>query len=161
MAKFYIFRHGETFATKASKGYGWRMFSASILNEGIPAIEKMGIYLKSVPSDFNASSHYRRCRQTVGIVSSVCGKGFVFDRRLNEYFLETFNNFHNRLKSFLDFVQKNEYGSVLICTHGACIAVLLKILRGQTPSKQDLFYYPRPGVLTIVEGKKIEEVDFN
>lgn len=161
MAKFYIFRHGETFATKDSKGYGWRIFSASILDEGIPVIEKMGTYLKSVPSDFNASSQYRRCRQTVAIVNQASGKGFVFDLRLNEYFLETFNNFYKRLNSFLDFVEKEEYKSVLVCTHGACIAVLLKILRGQTPSKQDLFYYPRPGVLTIVDGKKTEEVDFN
>lgn len=161
--KFYIFRHGETFATKAGKGYGVRMFSAPILSEATPALSRMGIYLKDVPTDYNISSALKRCRQTVEIIGKESGKEFVFDKRLNDYFLESAHHFTNRIKQVVAEIEEKQYSSVAICTHGACISVLISLLT----AKKDMaitynyFKFPPPGVLTIIEGNNVQEVNFN
>src|SRR5437762_1931158 len=123
---FYIFRHGETFATKLEKGYGRKVFSAPLLDEGHPAIERIGEYLKNIETDFNTSSNVKRCRQTVEIVSQISGKQFIFDKRLNEFFLETYWHFRRRIKGVLKDIDQKGFSSVCICTHGACIAMLVK-----------------------------------
>src|SRR5687768_16016928 len=125
---FYIFRHGETFATKAGKGYGVRMFSASILPEATPALSRMGLYLKNISTDYNISSALKRCRQTVEIIGQESGKEFVFDKRLNDYFLESAYHFTNRIKQVLLEMEEKNYSSIAICTHGACISVLISLL---------------------------------
>ncbi len=159
---FYIFRHGETFVTKGNKwGYGLRVFSAPILPEARPALEKLGAYLKDVSSDYNVSSEFLRCKQTVGIIAEFSDKQFVFDRRLNEHFLEPFGRFRNRLQSFLTEMEQKQYKSVLICTHGACIAALTSFLMTGAVKPMDLFTYPMPGVLTIINNKQMKQIDFN
>lgn len=159
---FYIFRHGETFATKANTGYGRKVFTADILEEGKPILRKLGEYLKNVPTDFNTSSKIRRCIQTVGIISQESDKKFVFDSRLNEYFLEPFGRFRRRLKGVLLDIDKNDYQSVCICTHGACIAALVEILTGTKYASPKYLNYPDPGVLLVIEDGVIkDQVDFN
>ncbi len=160
---FYIFRHGETFATKAGKGYGMRVFSAPLLPEATGALERMGEYLKSIDTDFNVSSAVRRCRETVAIISTVSGKEFFFDKRLNEFFLESVGHLEKRLQRLLDDIEKNAYKRVLICTHGACLSLLITLLsiKKDHHTSYNLFQYPPPGVLTIIIGNTIQEVNFN
>lgn len=161
MAKFYIFRHGETFATKSNSNYGFTVFSAPILEEGKPVIIKMAKFLKKIPSDFNASSPLKRCRQTAEIVTEVTGKEFVFDKRLTEFFFETHWGFERRVKSFLDQIEKASYQNMMICTHGAVLMMLKRLLLKTEKKKLNFFDYPKPGVLWIVENGKLEEINFN
>lgn len=166
--KFYLFRHGETFVTRGQKlwyyptflpetafSYGTKIFSASILPEAKPVLTKLAEYLKNIPTDFNASSQFRRCRQTVQIVEKITDKEFVFDKRLNELVLEPPWRFRQRVRNFLNEVQSKDYEAVAICTHGAVLALIVTLLTGS------LSGFPKPGVLVIVEGKKISYINFN
>jgi broad specificity phosphatase PhoE len=163
MKTYYIFRHGETFATKAGTGYGMKVFSAPLLPEASPALQKMGEYLKNIPTDINVSSAVKRCRQTVEIIGKESGKEFIFDKRLNEFFLESVGHLVERLKKFLEDLEKHNYQHVLLCTHGACISALITLLTAKKdhPTSYNLFHYPQPGVLTIIEGNNIQEINFN
>jgi broad specificity phosphatase PhoE len=162
MTTFYIFRHGETFVTKQSKfWYGRRVFSAPILEEGKPAVHRLGEYLKGIPTDINYCSPYKRCRQTVEIVSEESGKEFNFDKRLGEFFWEPFGHFRRRVKKFLKEVEAKNYQSVAICTHGAVIAALIKIIRQGNIQPGEELHYPKPGILLIVTENEIKVIDFN
>lgn len=166
--KFYLFRHGDTFVTKGQRvwyypsflpetafTYGTKVFSASILDESKPTIQKLAEYLKHIPTDFNASSQFRRCRQTVQIVEKITHKEFVFDKRLNEFVFEAPWKFKHRIKNFLADLKANDYDSVAICTHGAVIALLINILTGKKAG------FPKPGVLVKIENDEITYKDFN
>lgn len=158
---YYIIRHGETFATKRKSIYGFRIFSAPILDEGIPVIKKMASHLKSIPTDLNVSSPVKRCRQTVGIVSSVTGKEFSYDNRLSEYFIETFGYFRGRIKKFLLFTESSPYQNVLICTHGAVIAGLTHLILENEFKRSQIMNFPPPGVITQIKNNKMTRIDFN
>lgn len=159
--RYYIFRHGETLYTKNYKGfYGWNIFTASIIDEGVPAIVRIGEYLKDKPTDFNVSSQYKRCKQTVKIINQVTGKGFVFDRRLNEFIFETYGNLLRRTKSLLDFINEHLYNNVVICTHGAVIAALVTQILGEEFNWKNRLSYPDPGELIIIEDGKLEKISF-
>lgn len=169
MAKtFYLFRHGDTFVTRGQRlwyyptflpktafSYGAKVFSASILNEARPTIKKLAEYLSKIPTQFNASSQFRRCRQTVEIVEKETQKEFVFDKRLNEFVFETPWAFQNRVKKFLSELEQKEFQSVAICTHGAVLALIASILSGKKVG------FPKPGVLVIIKGNEISYKDFN
>lgn len=158
---FYIFRHGETLVSKTNSVYGDTVLTAEILPEGKPIIEKLGSFLKDIPTDFNVSSEFLRCRQTVEIVSRVSGKEFTFDRRLNELYDETIEEFIAKLKDFLKEVRQKNYPSVLICTHGAIIAILTELIVLGNLKSYDVTNYPRPGILRIIKAGKIQDLDFN
>ncbi len=169
MAKtFYLFRHGETFVTRGQRlwyyprflpetafSYGARVFSASILEEAKPTLQKLAEYLKDIPTDFNASSQFRRCRQTVQIVEKETKKEFIFDKRLNEFVFETPWAFRHRVKSFLKTLVDKDYQNVAICTHGAVLSLLASLLTGKAVG------FPKPGVLVIIKGNQIKYQDFN
>lgn len=159
--RFYIFRHGQTFATKFGRPYGLTIFSAGILEEGKPALIKMGQYLKDIPSDFNVSSPFRRCKQTVEIISKESGNSFSFDKRLGEYLLETRANCRKRINSLILEMESLGYETVLICTHGAVISELMNLLLPGVYSPGTGFRYPDPGVLIIVEDGEYKEISFN
>lgn len=165
---FYLFRHGDTFVTKGQRvwyypkflpetafSYGTKVFSASILEEAKPTIQKLAEYLKNIPTDFNASSQLRRCRQTVQIVEKETKKEFLFDKRLNEFVFETPWRFRYRVRSFIAELKTKDYDSVAICTHGAVLAMIASTLSGQKVG------FPKPGVLVIVKNGKITYKDFN
>lgn len=162
MKTYYIFRHGETFVTAGNKwGYGLRVLSAPILESGKPALRRMGEFFKDIPSDLNVQSPLKRCQQTAAIVTDITGKKFVTDRRINEFLIETFGHFRHRIKSFVDQIEDSDHQTILICTHGAVIAGLVSYLtKGNFPAS-DLSDYPPPGIVIKIEGKKIEEFDFN
>jgi broad specificity phosphatase PhoE len=160
MAKYYIFRHGETFYSKSRSSYPEDNFSVEILPEGILALERLAKYLKNISSDFNVSSEYKRCQQSIKIVSEISGLHFENDARLNEFNRETFEDLVKRLQSFVKDIEEKNYSTVIICTHGAVIAGLKNILTGSEYEKCEMVDYPRTGVLTCIENNKIEEIDF-
>lgn len=162
MKTFYIFRHGETFATLKGVGYGLRIFSASMEPAGIPALEKMGEYLKKHPTDHNFSSQLKRCKQTVEIISKISGKQFIFDKRLNEYFIETETHLRKRISSLLSEIDKKGYEKIAICTHGAVIAMLIhELTKTDMAETFNIYDFPPPGILSIVQDKKIQQISFN
>jgi broad specificity phosphatase PhoE len=158
---YYIFRHGETFATKRWNGfYGWRVFTAPILEEEKPMLYRLAEFLKDQHTDYNASSQILRCRQTSGIVSEVTGKEFVYDRRLREFFFESFGQLRRRVRSFISDIEANGYASVAICTHGAVIAELAKELLAQSAEVPLKRVFPKPGELYIIREGKLEKKSF-
>ncbi len=160
--KFYIFRHGETFATKAGTGYGVRIFTAGILPEARPPMERMANYLKKIKTDYNISSEFRRCKQTVQIINEITGKQFVYDSRMNEYFLEPYWLLKRRIQSLLNEIERKKYKSVCICTHGAVIAAFLHTLIPETSRMPfNIYNFPMPGVLTIIDRNKAQRINFN
>lgn len=158
---FYILRHGETLVSQTNGVYGDTILTAEILPEGKPAIEKLTGYLKDVATDFNASSRILRCRQTAAIVSQATGKDFLFDSRLNELYNETVDKFVAKIKDFLEEVRRGGYRNVLICTHGAVIAILTSLIVSGDLTTYNVTSLPRPGVLRVIQAGKVQDLDFN
>ena len=159
---FYIFRHGETFATKAGIWYGWKIYSANILEEGKPTLHKIGEYLQDIETDYQVSSQIKRCRQTSEIIQSHTNREFVYDKRLNEFFLESYLHLRKRLRSFLQEVEEKQYKKVAVCSHGGVIGVMLRMLtHDRSRNPLTLFQYPPPGVLSIVRDGQLEQINFN
>lgn len=160
MTKYYIFRHGQTFNSKFHLPYPKNNKSVEILPEGIPALERLAGYLKNIKSNHNFSSEYLRCQQTTKIIAGITGLQFEKDARLNEFNQETFSEFVNRTKNFLEEVEKNEYQTVVICTHGAGISTIKNLLIKGRVKRRELPFYPKPGILMCIEGEKIQKIDF-
>ena len=155
---FYIFRHA--LATK--NGYPDQNFDVQILAEGVAPITKMARYLVNVQSESNFSSQYLRCKQTVQIISKITGKKFVFDKRLNEYYAESFEKFLARVNNSLEDLLKQADQNIIICTHAAVISVIIQLLKEKRIDQEKVFtHQPKPGTLLIVKNKRVEELDFN
>lgn len=157
----YIFRHGETAATRDNRRYGLRILHARIIDEGKPAIKRMAEYLKSISSDQQFSSQFTRCKETVAIIEEITKKPFLFDKRLNELLIETFGSFKKRIYLFLEDVDKIDAQTVMICTHASVIAGLTSFLTKDEFNRADVFFYPPPGVLVHCFHGKMEMIDFN
>src|SRR5689334_22988353 len=119
MKTYYILRHG--LATHNTQGYGKDIVSAHLLPEGREPIEKMAKFLTNVPTDYNVTSAFIRCRETANVISSITGKEFAEDARLNEspidenYNGETFEEFRNRILMFLlEMEQDDSKQTILI-----------------------------------------------
>lgn len=157
--RYYIIRHG--LATHSTTGYGDQILTAQILPESIPIIEKIGQYLRNIRSDYNVRSEIFRCQQTAEIITRLGQKPFITDARLNEYNQESFEQLHDRVKSFLDEVESKNFHNVLICTHGSVISGLENfLLNGEFLLGQE-FTYPLPGQVSIIQNKQKELIDFN
>ena len=161
MKTYYIFRHGETFVTKKGGWYWHRLYSAPILEEGRPVITKMAHYLKDIPSDYNVCSPFLRCRQTAEIVTDITGKIFEIDRRIREWDFEIPYYFKKRVINFIEEMEKSEKNSIIICTHAFVIQLLVQYLTVGKISLRELLKAPLPGVLTIIQDKKLKEINFN
>ncbi len=161
MKTYYIFRHGETFATKLKKWYGYRLYSAPILEEGKPSIIRLASYLKDIPSNYNVSSPFLRCRQTSEIVTQITGKNFTFDKRIREYGIELPIFFKRRVLNFLKEMESSNHQTIIICTHAIVIEMLIQYLTKGNISLKDRLVAPLPGVLTIIKNKQSEEINFN
>ncbi len=159
MNEFYIFRHGETDVTKNHLStYSDHLFDAPILPEFIPSIQKMGGFLKNIPSQMNFSSEILRCRQTVEIVSQVADKKFEFDSRLNEVLPEeSITDLAFRTADFLNDLKKYNSQTVMICTHGVIIAALASLAVKNRFTDEEYNIFPLPGVIWRITDK-IEEV---
>lgn len=161
--KLYIFRHGMTFQTKNNIDYTPQNYLTSpILPEGIPAIESIGRFLKSVKTDVNYTSPVLRCIQTVEIVSEISGKNFLPNDRLTEFatWAETFDKFRNRAKEFISYLGNQKVETVSVCTHGALISALKHLFINNEYDFKDLTDYPLPGIVTIINDNNLEEIDF-
>jgi broad specificity phosphatase PhoE len=162
MTDLYIFRHGNTKRTERSfKGGGSR--NLPILEMGVPALENIGKFLKSVPLEANFTSPYRRCVESAKIVGKITGEKYTEDERLCEYLVnkERFSTFRKKIISFLDEIDKKNYSAVSICTHGAIIAAM-KHLR--LSGKFNLFQapdYPTPGNLVVIKDGEVKTINFN
>ncbi len=163
----YIFRHGKTEFTgdKPSQdmAYGEKVETAQIVPQGIAAIERLGNYLKDVESDFNVSSTFLRCRQTVAIVEKFSGKKFEYDALLHDWDPrnETVEDSAKRIEGFYLKLKAANYASVCICTHGYPIAMLKSLgLKGRVDFA-DLPNYPTTGTLTVIKNAQAEVIDFN
>ena len=161
--KYYIFRHGETFETKHNLLYGNRVKTAEILPEGIPTIERLAKHIQNIESDFNISSPFIRCKQTVGIVEKITQKTFKFEEKLGEYLEleETFDQMARRVKQFIDELSSEGYKNVIICTHGGIIAALTHHITEGSFEEHQLYDFPKPGVLISIEDGKMTKRDFN
>lgn len=158
----YIFRHAETKNSKFNIPYGDSIETAEILAEGIPVVEKLAKYLENISTDANYTSPYKRCIQTVEIVTEICGKSFQLNDALGEYYerKETFEDFAERIKGFLIYLEKQNIKSAAICTHGGVIAGLVSYLIKNSYELPDLHNYPPTGILVSIENKKVEYKDF-
>ncbi len=156
---FYIFRHAQSIPL--GEEYGSRVLTAEVIPEFLPPIRRMADFLKTVPTDVQYSSEVLRCRQTAAIVTEMTGKHFTFDARLNEYNQETFEHFTERVRNFLDEVQRGSSSSILICTHGAVIAALKNFLLKNEFTKEELLDYPDSGILLEIKNGHITKKDFN
>lgn len=165
---FYIFRHGATFATLSGSGYGDHILSASIAQGSQDVLTRIGEYFINIDTDINISSPLLRCKQSVEIIGPIAGKKFIFDERVSEFSTvkneildESLEEFKKRLKDLLSEIDKKKYQSILICTHGAVVSGLSKLLTGGDFNLEDVSTYPDPGVLMTITDKKVSEINFN
>jgi broad specificity phosphatase PhoE len=162
MKTFYIFRHGETFATKLKRWYGYKLYSAPILEEGKPSILRLANYLKNIPESYSVSSPFLRCRQTAEIVSDITGQKFETDRRIREYeYFELPYFLKRRVLSFINDMENSNHKNILICTHAIILEMLIQFLTKGRISFRDRIAAPLPGVLTIIKNKELEQINFN
>jgi broad specificity phosphatase PhoE len=156
---FYLTRHA--LATHSTTGYGDEILSAQILPEGIPPIKSMAHFLKDIPTDQNVSSEVLRCQQTAKIISQITHKKFTPDARLNEFYQDTWKTFEERVLSFLSDCLFSNQKKILLCTHGAVIAVLKNHLTKGFFEVSNEFDYPQTGELWIIQNRKLEKKNFN
>src|SRR5579859_1331077 len=104
MKTYYIFRHAR--ALHLGETYGDRILTAEILPEAKPPIERLAQFLKTRPVEECYSSEILRCVQTSRIASKVLKKKFLPDARLNEFYVEQFPEFRDRVKRFWDEMEK-------------------------------------------------------
>lgn len=158
---YYIFRHGLTLAVKRKRWYWHTLYSAQIIEEGKPSIERLATYMKDIKGDYYVSSPFLRCRQTSAIVSKATGKEFAVDKRLGEYSFELPWRFKKRFLSFIADMEESDYKTIVICTHSIGIEMLIQFV---TNGKLRFFHRltaPLTGVLTIIKDGKITEKNFN
>lgn len=158
---YYIFRHGETFATLGKRWYWNKIYSAPILEEGKPSIIRLAEYLKKIPSDYNVSSPYLRCRQTTEMITGITKKKFVLDVRIREYAFELPWLFKKRILRFINDMENSNHEVIMICTHAIVIESLIQYLLNGHISMRERLIAPLPGVLTVIKDNKISEINFN
>lgn len=158
---YYIFRHGLTLAAKQRRWYWNALYSAQILDEGKPSIERIANHLKRVKSDYNVCSPFKRCRQTADIVTRVTGKKFVSEKRIGEYTFEFPWSFKRRVLRFIEDMENSNHKVIIICTHSVVIEMLIQYATNGKISLIHRLKSPLTGVLTVIKDKKISEIDFN
>lgn len=167
MTDFYIFRHGDT---KDSGSLITRFFghmsdshALPILPKSLPALEKIGKFLKDVPTDADFCSPYLRCIDSIGIVGSIAKKKYQPDERIRELEKngEKFTDFKERVSDFLDEIDKKNYSAVSICTHGAVIAAIKYLKIGGKFFFFQVLDFPNPGNLLIIKNGKLKDINFN
>lgn len=158
---YYIFRHGLTLAAKQRRWYWNTLYSAQILDEGKPSIERLAKHLKTIKSDYNVCSNFKRCQQTADIVTRVTGKKFVTDKRIGEYNFEFPWSFKKRILRFIEEMENSDHKVILVCTHSGVIEMLIQYATSGKVSFKRRLKAPLTGVLTIIKDKKITSKDFN
>ena len=158
---YYIFRHGLTLAVKRKRWYWQTLYSAQIVEEGKPSIERLAEYMKYVKADYYVCSPFIRCKQTATIVSKATGKKFVTDKRIGEYVFEFPWNFKKRILRFITDMEASDYKTIVICTHSIAIEMLIQFVTNGKLRFSHRLTAPLTGVLTIIKDGKITEKNFN
>lgn len=158
---FYLFRHGETYFSKNEIPYGTNERTAEILPEALKPTQKLADYLRTKSIEYAARSEYLRCEQTATIIEAEIGLHFEPNNQLNELHETDFNQFIDRMKNLSDMLLGLQAQHIAICTHGANVAALKKLLCQQPFHAKDLAFYPKTGVIVRIEEGTITEVDFN
>jgi broad specificity phosphatase PhoE len=158
---YYIFRHGLTLPVKKKQWYWHTLYSAHLIDEGKPSVERLAAYMKDIKADYYVSSPFLRCRQTAEIVTRVTGDKFATDKRLGEYVFEFPWNFKKRILSFISDMETSGYKSIVICTHSIVIEMLIQYITNEKLRFFHRLTAPLTGVLTIVKDGKISEKNFN
>ncbi len=158
---YYIFRHGETFASKGNVDYGAKEYITEILPEGVPAIQQLAEYLNTIQTTRNLTSELLRCVQTSGIVAEVTGKKFERFPLLNEFLEVSFVEFGLRMKKLVAELESKDNQTYLLCTHGAIISALKYLLTTGDYEKQNLMDYPKTGTLIVIKEAGVDLLDFN
>lgn len=153
---WYIFRHG--LATKSKMGYGDRIYTAEVLPEGIPPIERMGTYMTTLPYSAGFRSEFLRCQQTAGIVAAATGRAFTPDARLNEHVGEPFEEMQARIGGFIAEQRAAGHAHIWLCTHGFVIAGLRSLIKRGAFERRDELDYTQPGQLLIIRPDLTDEV---
>ncbi|MDX2161050.1 MAG: histidine phosphatase family protein [bacterium] len=156
-----IFRHG--LATHSKTGYGDQIWTAQVLPEGIPPIQRLAGFLQheGTRPDMAACSELLRCRQTAAIVTAATGVAFTPDARLNEQIDETFDQVRERVRGFIAAVNASPHQSIWVCTHGAIIAALKNLLTVGLFTPSDALDYTKPGEILRIAGDRVEIFRFN
>jgi broad specificity phosphatase PhoE len=160
MKTFYIFRHGDTFATQTKTDYGDQVLTAPIIPEAKVYLQRIGKYLSDIKNCYCVSSEILRCRQTAEIVGKEMKANFHVDKRLNEFYLESLDDFINRIESFVTDMDLHAQDNIVICTHGAGIGSIKHLLLQNELTEENLIDYPAPGVLTVIKSGVAQEIDF-
>ena len=162
MTKYYIFRHG--LAIPKGEEYGpERVWTAQLMESGLPAVERLAHFLKTQASDYRVTSPVLRCQQTVDIVANIADISFDQDERLrefDEYNHEPFTQLRGRVEDFLKEVRNQNYSSVFICTHGAVISCLKHLLLEGNFQENQLLDFPNPAGVVIIENGQVEVKEF-
>ena len=167
MTDYYIFRHGDTRESKSFItrffGYGRDSHSIQILPQGIPALERIGRFLKDIPTDADFCSPYLRCMDSAKIVGGITGKKYQPDKRLSELESkgEKFPSFKSRVIDFLNEIDKKNYSAVSICTHGAVIAAIKHLETSGRFFFLQVLDFPNPGNLIVIKKGVVENINFN
>lgn len=156
---FYLVRHG--LATHSKRGYGMRKLTTALLPEGRPAIQRLAEALMGVEDSINISSEIIRCRETSAIITEITGKGFIFDKRLNEDYHETIGQIRDRVVSFMNEVNAYPQKNIIVCTHGVIIAAIKNLLLTGTFVTSQLADHPLTGELMIIDDRNIKSISFN
>ena len=78
------------------------VYSAEILEEGIPAIENLATFLRKYSFYKCFTSEILRCVQTSQVVEKITGFKFEKYSRLNEFVDETFDEFKERVSGAIE-----------------------------------------------------------
>jgi broad specificity phosphatase PhoE len=161
MKTFYIFRHGQTYFSKSEIPYGENELTAHILPEARESIEKMGRFLASVNVDQAFRSEFLRCKETAQILESQKVTHFDPNPLFSEFVEPDFEVFLTRMEEAKRFLLSLSANTFALCTHGAVVAALQKLLLDESFHAHELMYYPKTGVVVKVSGGKVENIDFN
>lgn len=154
----YLVRHG--LSTLSKRGYGRRKLTAGLLPQGAAAIEKIASYLKDTPFSYNVSSDLPRCRQTAGIITNITGKPFVYDKRLTEFYHESFTDFKARIADFLEYISTVPEEYIIICSHAAVIAGITDLtIKGSFTYKKN-YDDPLEGELVVLDKGGYRKIRF-
>lgn len=155
----FLVRHG--LSTLNKRGYGRKKLTANLLPQGVIESEKVALYLKSIPDSYNISSEIPRCKQTAEIITRITGKSFHFDKRLTEFYHETFTDFKKRITSFLEDLSLIAEKNIIICTHAAVIVAIKYLITENKFIFKNLSDEPLEGEVIVVKNKSFEKVSFS
>lgn len=162
----YIYRHGDTVNTnslfKRFFGVEGSTQNLPILPKGVYALKEIAKFLKNTPTQAGFCSPYLRCIQSTQIVSGITNKNYEIDERITEFEgKEKFGSLIKRVDNFLKDVERKNFDSVSICTHGAVISAIKHLTKNGKFYYFQLFDYPSPGKLTIIKDGRTETLNFN